>query len=133
MSLKKVLIIGLVVVFSLVLVFNVFSGDSSDSTSSASEETASEEKYLGTEIVFFWLPTGTPCQQQDKILQAMEEGNSNLEVTRVDVNDPNNSALANKYGIRSVPSVVVLDKEGKTVKQFAPGIQPESTLKKYLD
>jgi len=127
MSLKKILIIGSIAVFSLALVFNVFGKDSSGSVKSTSENSSN------TEIVFFWLPTGVPCQQQDKTLQAMEKDNPNLKVTRVDVSDQTSSSLANKYGIRSVPSIVVLGEEGKTVKQFAPGIQTEATLKKYLN
>jgi len=87
----------------------------------------------GTEIVFFWLPTGSPCQEQNKIITDLEVKNPNLKTTRVDLTDPANSSLANKYGIRSVPSVVILDGQSKIVKQFTPGIQSQENLKKYLN
>jgi len=103
-----------------------------NSTGSAVGVNSSETIKKGTEIVFFWLPSGAPCQQQDKILQALEKEKPELKVTRVDVNDPASSVLANKYGIRTVPSSVILDEKGATIKQFTPGVQTEATLKKYL-
>jgi thioredoxin-like negative regulator of GroEL len=133
MTTKKALIVGFVSIFSLIFLAGMFTGGSSDSESQSSPQSqSSQENKLGSEIVFFWLPSGDPCQQQDKILKELEAENTSLKVTRVDVTDSRNSSLANKFGIRSVPAIVVLSEDGNTVKQFTPGIQPESTLKKYL-
>ena len=128
MSLKKIIITLLIVLFVGILGFNIFKGSSTDSQANSTASSTNQ----GTEIVFFWLPSGAPCQQQDKILQALEKEKPKLKVTRVDVNDPASSVLANKYGIRTVPSSVILDEKGATIKQFTPGVQTEATLKKYL-
>jgi len=130
MSLKKIIIGIIVIFFSMVLISNLTV--TNNSTGSAVGVNSSETIKKGTEIVFFWLPSGAPCQQQDKILQALEKEKPELKVTRVDVNDPASSVLANKYGIRTVPSSVILDEKGATIKQFTPGVQTEATLKKYL-
>jgi len=128
MSIKKIIITLLIVLFVGILGFNIFKNESTDSQASSTASSTNQ----GTEIVFFWLPSGAPCQQQDKILQALEKEKPELKVTRVDVNDPASSVLANKYGIRTVPSSVILDEKGATIKQFTPGVQTEATLKKYL-
>jgi thioredoxin-like negative regulator of GroEL len=128
MSIKKIIITLLVILFVGVLGFNIFKGGSTDSQANLNASSTNQ----GTEIVFFWLPSGAPCQQQDKILQALEKEKPELKVTRVDVNEPASSVLANKYGIRTVPSSVILNEKGATIKQFTPGVQTEATLKKYL-
>jgi thiol-disulfide isomerase/thioredoxin len=129
MSLKNIFITLAIIVFSAILVSNLVNAGNSGDAGSSVQGTDTAK---GTEIKFFWLPSGTPCQQQDKILQDMEAKNPNLKVTRIDVTDPASSVEADKYGIRSVPSIVVLDQKKVIVKQFTPGIQTETTLKKYL-
>jgi len=128
MSFKKLLVTGFIAIFSLILIINVFGVHPNNSSVESAHETP-----LGKEIVFFWLPSGVPCQQQNEILSKMEEENSDITINRVDVNNPASSDLMNKYGIRTVPSIVILDEDGKTVNQFTPGIQSQATLKKYLN
>ena len=126
MSLKKIFI-GIAVIIFAIFLIGSFANSGSGSSSSASAKT---EK--GTEIVFFWLPSGAPCQEQDKILKSIESKKPEIKVTRLDVNQASTSTMANKYGVRTVPTIVILDENGATVKQFTPGVQTEATLNNYL-
>jgi thioredoxin-related protein len=38
-----------------------------------------------------------------------------------------------QYGIRGLPSLIILGKDGKEIKRFTPGIQNEKTILSALD
>jgi len=123
---KKIFIIIASLILLGIFIFNI----TKPSDSETKVATLSEP-----EIAFFWLPSGLPCQEQDKILKEItaQEKYKNVKITHIDVTESANSSKMNKYGIRSVPNIIVLDKSQKVQKQFAPGIQSESILKNELD
>lgn len=118
-------------IFALLL--NACAGDNNTSKESGNkkeivaESKSVQEKY---KIMFFINPNGRPCQMQDQILSEMGE-----ELTsRADVQYVKTTELATarplfiKYGIRALPSMVVLDSEGKVSHRFTPGIQPAERI-----
>lgn len=56
-------------------------------------------------VLKFFSPTCGPCKVMSKNL----EGLDGVEVQEVDITDDANEELLDKYNIRTVPTVVVLD------------------------
>lgn len=80
-------------------------------------------------LVFFINPAGRPCQMQDQILaeaKAQWEPLASLRYARTDT--PADRELFYRYGVRALPSLVLVDGEGKELKRFPPGIQPAETV-----
>jgi len=85
-------------------------------------------------LVFFLNPMGAPCQAQkvelDKLL-VQQKGKFNL--ANVSVMDPGARQAFYDYGVRSLPSLVLVDKAGNVSKVFAPGIQSTETITTALN
>ena len=83
---------------------------------------------VGT-LIFFLNPNGRPCKMQDKIFQDnLAQINQFAKIKYITTTKPSNRSIFNKYGIRSLPSLVLLDSHGKITKRFSPGIQQINTL-----
>ncbi|PJB44953.1 MAG: hypothetical protein CO105_05090 [Comamonadaceae bacterium CG_4_9_14_3_um_filter_60_33] len=85
-------------------------------------------------LVFFLNPMGAPCQEQkvelDKLV-AQQNGKFNL--ANVSVMDQGARQAFYDYGVRSLPSLVLVDKVGNISKVFAPGIQSIETISTALN
>lgn len=77
-----------------------------------------------TVLVDFWAPWCGPCRMQTPVLEAFSTENSSVKVVKINVDD--NSDLAEKYNIMSIPSLLVF-KNGTVVKQ-AVGLQSKENL-----
>lgn len=53
-------------------------------------------------IYKFWASWCQPCK-------ALEPRMANIEYTAIDVEDPANKELVNKFGIRSVPTIAIVE------------------------
>lgn len=84
-------------------------------------------------LVFFMNPNGRPCQMQNAILEdSKKEWASSAKVKYVSTDVPADREAFYQYGIRSLPSLIVLDRAGKEVKRFSPGIQGADVLVPFL-
>lgn len=85
-------------------------------------------------VVFFLNPNGGPCQAQNEILQklVLDRGGS-FNVTYVSAMQPENQKAFYDYGVRSLPTLVLVDGSGKISRTFPPGIQTYETLAAALD
>ena len=81
-------------------------------------------------LVDFWAAWCGPCRMIGPLVDELaEEYATKMNFAKVNVDaEPK---LASKYGIRSIPSLLVF-KEGKPVKQMT-GYQAKEELKKALD
>lgn len=80
-------------------------------------------------LVFFMNPAGRPCQTQDQILaesRARWDSLATLRYARTDVEA--DRALFYQYGVRSLPSLILVGPDGKELYRYSPGIQPADTV-----
>lgn len=85
-------------------------------------------------VVFFINPNGGPCKAQKEILlQLHKDRKGNFNIAYVDAMNQANQRAFYDYGVRSLPTVVVVDAKGQIAKYFPPGIQPYEVLAKALD
>ena len=83
----------------------------------------------GTILVDFWAPWCGPCRMQGPILEALAgELSGAVSIAKVNVDD--NSELAARFGITSIPTLLVF-KDGKLVRQLV-GLHQAPALKKIL-
>ena len=80
-------------------------------------------------LVFFMNPAGRPCQMQDQILaeaKARWEPLATLRYARTDTEA--DRELFYRYGVRSLPNLILVSPDGKELYRYAPGIQPAETV-----
>ena len=78
----------------------------------------------GTVLVDFWATWCGPCRMQTPILEAFAAEHPEIKVGKVNVDE--NPELAEKFGIMSIPSLLVF-KDGKLAKT-AVGLHDKSGL-----
>jgi thiol-disulfide isomerase/thioredoxin len=85
-------------------------------------------------LVFFQNPNGGPCKAQKRILDKLtQDKNAGFNLASVSVMNPGDQKAFYDYGVRSLPSLVLVDKSGNINKVFSPGIQSIETLSAALD
>jgi len=95
----------------------------------AAQKTASPKK----ELLFFMNPYGRPCQMQDEILrQKMKEISPFATVRYIKTSEGADRNLFGQYGIRGLPSLILLDDKGKEIHRFSPGVQDGDAIAQVL-
>ena len=85
-------------------------------------------------MVFFLNPQGGPCQVQNGILEKLyQERGGNFNVAYVNALKPEHQKAFYDYGVRNLPSMVLVDSAGKIARVFAPGIQSPETISAALN
>ncbi len=85
-------------------------------------------------VVFFLNPNGGPCKAQNEVLQKLQKDRkSNFNIAYVSALQQENQKAFYDYGIRSLPSLVLVDRGGKVTRVFPPGIQSYEALAAALD
>ena len=81
-------------------------------------------------LVDFWAPWCGPCRMVAPIVEELAEEYAG-KVEFVKLNTDDNPKTTMKYGVRSIPTLLVF-KQGQPVGQII-GFRPKSDLKKRLD
>lgn len=85
-------------------------------------------------IVFFLNPQGGPCQMQNGVLEQLHKDRSgNFNVAYVNALKPEDEKAFYDYGVRNLPSMVLVNKAGRIDRVFPPGIQSYDTIAAALD
>lgn len=96
-------------------------------------ESSFEAEVLKSEspvLVDFWAGWCMPCKMLAPVVdQIAAEFDGRVKVVKVDVDA--NQALASKYGVRGIPTLLVL-KDGQEIDRIV-GAQPKTTIAAKLD
>lgn len=82
-----------------------------------------------TTILQFSTPSCGQCPQQAEILQSLAADRPEVQFEKIDATEA--TAKANEYGVRSVPSTIVLDENGTVISKF-DGLTQAATIEDVL-
>jgi len=84
-------------------------------------------------LVFFMNPNGVPCQLQDRVLREMAAELSGRAVpVYYRTTEPADLAQFERYGVRSLPMLLVTDATGREVRRATPGIHTAAEIRQLL-
>ncbi|PMC37103.1 thioredoxin [Bacillus sp. UMB0899] len=94
------------------------------------DQTFSGETNEGVVLVDFWAPWCGPCKMIAPVLEELDSDmGDKVKIVKVDVDE--NQETAGKFGVMSIPTLLVL-KDGEVVDK-AVGYQPKEALAEVLN
>lgn len=89
--------------------------------------------YKGT-LLAFMNPNGRPCQIQDAIIKQNENGiRAIADIKPILTVTSEDRDLFQKYGVRALPTLIIIDTNGKEIHRFPPGIKDASQIFEELN
>lgn len=95
----------------------------------ATDQTFTTDTSKGVVLVDFWAPWCGPCKMIAPVLQELDtEIGDTAKIVKVDVDE--NQETAGKFGVMSIPTLIVL-KDGEVVDKVV-GFQPKEALAELI-
>ena len=95
----------------------------------ATDQSFTTETESGVVLVDFWAPWCGPCKMIGPVLEELDtEIGDQVKIVKIDVDE--NQETAGKFGVMSIPTLLVL-KNGEVVDKTV-GFQPKEALKDLL-
>lgn len=95
----------------------------------ATDQTFTTDTNEGVVLVDFWAPWCGPCKMIAPVLQELDtEIGDTAKIVKVDVDE--NQETAGKFGVMSIPTLIVL-KDGEVVDKVV-GFQPKEALAELI-
>lgn len=79
-------------------------------------------------MVDFWAPWCAPCRMLAPTLERLQAQNPGLVIAKVNIDE--NPAMAQAFGVRSIPTLVLM--QDGTVESTLVGLQPLERLQQAL-
>jgi len=96
----------------------------------ATDQTFTTETNEGLVLVDFWAPWCGPCKMIAPVLEELDaDMGEKVKIVKLDVDD--NQETASKFGVMSIPTLLVL-KNGEVVDKVV-GFQPKESLEELLN
>src|SRR3954453_9715195 len=98
--------------------------------SHVTDQNFSAETGEGVVLVDFWAPWCGPCKMIAPVLEELDsEIGEKVKIVKLDVDE--NQETASKFGVMSIPTLIVL-KDGEVVDKVV-GFQPKEALAERLE
>ncbi|MFP4679904.1 MAG: TlpA family protein disulfide reductase [Chitinispirillaceae bacterium] len=120
MKKKVILFIGAAVLVSAV---SILSGNSGNTRDTIHEKD-------GYVLKVFINPNGEPCIKQISELESIKD---KVQIRYVSTTESADRKMFYSYGVRALPSMIIVDEEGKEVKRFTPGIHAGEAVMNILE
>lgn len=79
-------------------------------------------------LLDFWAPWCAPCRMLAPVVEEIASECADIKVGKINIDEQ--SELANKFGIMSIPTLVVM-KNGKIIQQVS-GVRPKNAILEML-